>query len=127
MKEKMTEKFFFDTYALIEIYKGNLNYRKYMQDVGMILTKLNILEFVYFLIREGKEKEISESIEKLNKYVVGYDDKILLNSAKMKYENKRERLSFVDCIGYFVAKKYNVKFLTGDIKFKTKESVEFVK
>lgn len=122
----MTERFFFDTYALVEIYKGNLDYRRYMQGIGMIITKLNIMEFVYFLIREGKENEIEEKMQKLNKYAIKYDDEILVNAAKMKHKNKKEKLSFIDCIGYFLAKKHGARFLTGDIKFKNKENVEFV-
>ena len=35
-------------------------------------------------------------------------------------------LSYVDCMGYSFAVKNGMKFLTDDIKFKDKESVEFV-
>ena len=38
-----------------------------------------------------------------------------------------EKLSFIDCIGYYLAKKNKAKFLTGDEKFKNMENVEFVK
>lgn len=123
----MSETFFFDTYALVEIYRGNKNYLPYVSNIGLMLTKLNLLEFIHFLIREGKENEISEYIEKLNRFIVRYNDEVLVDAAKMKFKYKHERLSFVDCIGYFIAKKNGVKFLTGDIKFKDKENVEFVK
>jgi len=33
----------------------------------------------------------------------------------------------VDCIGYIIAKKSGVQFLTGDEHFKDFENVEFVK
>jgi len=45
----------------------------------------------------------------------------------MKYKFKNQKLSFIDCIGYILAKKHKAKFLTGDEKFKGKENVEFVK
>ncbi|MEK6875605.1 MAG: PIN domain-containing protein [Nanoarchaeota archaeon] len=120
-------RFFFDTYALIEIYKKSLRYNGYKEDVGMILTKLNILEFTHFLIREGKENEVEEVFTKLSSFCVRYDDKILIESAKMKFKFSKEKLSFIDCIGYNLAKRYKVRFLTGDEKFKNKENVEFVK
>ncbi len=123
----MSKNFFFDTYALIEIYKGSKNYEKYKKDVKIMLNKLNLLEFAYFLIREKKENEIKEVFEKLSKFNIDYDEEILIDSAEMKFEFQKERLSFVDCIGYNLAKKNKVKFLTGDEQFRNKDNVEFVK
>ena len=45
----MIKKFFFDTYAIIEISKGNPKYKLYKEDVNIILNRLNILEYIYFL------------------------------------------------------------------------------
>lgn len=126
MKGKMTKRFFFDTCALIEIYKGNPKYLKYGTGVGMIITKLNLLEYIYFLIREKKEGDIKEGFENLNNYIIKYDDRTLLNAAHMKFKHKKEGLSYVDCIGYLLAKKHGVKFLTADGKFRNLENVEFV-
>jgi len=41
--------------------------------------------------------------------------------------NKKRNLSYVDCIGYIIAKQRNIKFLTGDKEFEYMENVEFVK
>ena len=120
-------KFYFDTYALIEIYKGNKNYQEYTQDTGMILNKLNILEYVLFLLREKRDENLNDIFNRLSNFCNDYDDEILIEAAKMKYEYSKEKLSFIDCIGYFIAKKNKVKFLTGDEKFKNKTNVEFVK
>ena len=123
----MTKAFYFDTYALIEIGKGNKNYEPYKQNVKVILNKLNLFEFAFFLIREGREKETSEIFEKFSRFNIDYDDEILIKSAEMKFKFLKDRLSFVDCIGYNIAKKNNAKFLTGDEKFRKMENVEFVK
>lgn len=123
----MSNVFFFDTYALIEIYKGNQNYEKYKGKVKMLITGLNILEYVYFLLREKRESEIEEAFSNLSRYMVKYDKEIIINTAKMKHKYSKEKLSFIDCIGYLVALRYKAKFLTGDEKFKDKENVEFVK
>lgn len=120
-------KYFFDTYALVELYKSNPNYAKYKKEIKIILNKLNVQEFIYFLIREGKDSEVEESFRLLSKFNVDYDNEILIKAAKMKFQYKNEKLSFVDCIGYHLAKKHNVKFLTGDSKFQDKENVEFIK
>ena len=123
----MTKSFFFDTYALVELGKNNPRYAKYMEDVEVLLTSLNLMELSYFLIRIGKERDIDGIFEKLSKFEIPYDKDILIKAAKMKFKYKKEKLSFVDCIGYELAKKHNCKFLTGDEKFEDKPNVEFVK
>ncbi len=123
----MTKTLFFDTYALIELGKNNPNYKGYREGVKIVLTDLNLLELSYFLLREGKEKEINELFEKLSRFAISYDKEILVSAAKMKFRYKSEKLSFVDCIGYELAGKHGCKFLTGDEKFRNKKNVEFVK
>lgn len=123
----MAKKFFFDTYALIEIGKGNPKYEPYRKDVMIFLNRLNLLEFSYFLIKEGKGDKAKEIFNKYARFNADYDEETLIDAAEMKFKFLKERLSFIDCIGYFIAKKYNAKFLTGDEKFRNMDNVEFVK
>ncbi|MBS3076195.1 PIN domain-containing protein [Candidatus Pacearchaeota archaeon] len=123
----MTKKIFFDTYALVEIYKGNLNYEKYKTGFQVFLNKLNILEYVYFLMREERKENFTKVFENLNRFNVNYDDEILVNAAKMKFKYKKNKVSFTDCVGYLLAKKHGAKFLTGDKEFEKLDNVEFVK
>ena len=123
----MIKRFYFDTYALIEIGNGNPKYEPYREDVMIILSKLNLLEFSYYLFKEKKENDIKEIFERYLKYDVDYDQETIIKSAEMKLKFLKERLSFIDCIGYFLAKKHNAKFLTGDEKFRNMDNVEFVK
>ena len=127
MNGKMTNKFFFDTYALVEIAKSNPNYEKYKEGIGILTNKLNLMEFAYFLIREKRENEINEFFKMLSRFNVDYDNEILIEAVKMKFKFNHEKLSFIECIGYHLAKKHNTKFLTGDEKFRNKENVEFIK
>ena len=124
---KNIRKFYFDTYALVEIGKGNPDYLQYKENIRVILSRLNLLEFAYVLIKEGKKEDIAQIFIDYSKFNVDYDDNILIEAAEMKFRHLRERLSFIDCIGYIIAKRNNAKFLTGDEKFRHKENVEFVK
>lgn len=124
---KMAKAFFFDTCTLIEIGKDNPAYASYKKDVKMILTKLNLLELAGYLFKHKRENEIQEMFNQLNQYCVEYDDTILIEAAKMKNDYKKERLSYIDCIGYLLAKKHKAKFLTSDGKFEKKKNVEFVR
>ena len=123
----MNKRYFFDTYALVEIYKSNPAYEKYKEGIIIFLNKLNLLEFSYYLMREGKENEVMEIFNKYSRHYVNYDEDVLIKAAEMKFKFLKERLSFIDCIGYILAKKNNALFLTGDEKFRNKENVEFVK
>lgn len=123
----MADAYYFDTYALIEIGRGNPDYEHYKKDVKVFLNRLNLLELSYFLIREGRSNEAKEIFEKFSRFNVDYDEGILLQSAEMKFRHLKKRLSFIDCIGYNLAKKHNAKFLTGDEGFRNMENVEFVK
>ena len=123
----MARKFYFDTYALIEIAKGNPKYLPYKEDVQILLNKLNLLEFTYFLFREEKHGNVKEIFRNYLRFNADYDEEILIKAAEMKFKHLKQRLSFIDCIGYLIAKKNNVKFLTGDEQFRSMENVEFVK
>ena len=46
---------------------------------------------------------------------------------KLRLKHKKRDLSMTDCIGYAIAKRLGIKFLTGDKEFKDFENVEFIK
>ena len=122
--DNVKEMYFFDTYAFFRIIEGNLNYEKY-KDVKAITTIFNLAELNYNLKKE-KDKKIADELTK--KYwdflvEVSLEDLEKAMDLKIKYKD----LSIPDVIGYIIAKKYGVKFLTGDEGFKDFENVEFVK
>jgi len=122
----MDEQYFFDTCILIQIALDNRPFNKY-KGISILLTDLNIMELIHFLINDGREEDIDEVIDELKENVTSYDYKTIIEAAKMKFKYKNEKLSFTDCIGYLLAKKNNCKFLTCDGKFENKENVEFIK
>lgn len=119
--------YFFDSYAIIELILGNENYEKF-KDSLINTSTLNLMEVYYFLLREYN-KQTAEFWMKNLKFRL--TDTIRLNVAlkasKFRFDNKKEELSYIDCLGYFLSKEMNIKFLTGDGKFESKENVEFVK
>lgn len=117
---------FFDSYAILEIIKGSLNYKKYSETI-FITNTLNLSEVFYSLIREIDEKIVLAIIDNLNFEFIEISEEIAIESAKFKYKNKKSNLSYADCIGYITALKNNMKFLTGDKEFERFGDVEFVK
>ena len=122
--------YFFDTYALIEIEKGNKNYKPYMK-AEIITTKLNLIEFYNSLLVDFNEEVADRKFEVYVDNCVLVMDEDIKNGVKfrmqMRNKNKLYKPSFVDCIGYVIALRFGVKFLTGDNAFKDLDNVEFVK
>lgn len=116
----------FDTYALIEIVRGNKNYLRYTDSI-IIINKFILAEFIYWMIRDYGMEKASIYIEKYRKYVNDVDYKIIISAMRFRYKHKKKKLSMTDCISYFMAKNLGVKFLTGDQQFQDLENVEYVK
>jgi len=127
MKVKRINSYYFDTYALVEIGKGNPNYQKYKNNIKIVLNKLNIMEFCYYLLRENRKNEAKSFFKDLIKFHVDMPNIVFIKAIKMKYKYKERKLSYIDCLGYCMAKNLELKFLTGDEKFKDILNVEFVK
>ena len=119
---------FLDTYAIIEIYNGNLNYKNYILDpIEAITALLNLIE-VYFIYFKGfNEEEANKIYDKVKSLVIPINDSIIKEAMKFKIMHQKVRYSMADCIGYITALKFNAKFLTGDYTFKGLEGVEFIK
>lgn len=117
--------FFFDSYALIEIILGNIKYNNY-KNCSFVFTKLNLSEVYYsFLLKDESKANIILKSYKDN--AVEFSVDIIEKAMKFRMKNKKMDLSYADCIGYIYACENNLKFLTGDEKFKDMDNVEFVK
>ncbi|MEK6859321.1 MAG: PIN domain-containing protein [Nanoarchaeota archaeon] len=121
------KKYFFDSYAIIELMKGNPNYAKYVFE-EVTITVFNLTE-IYFSALNTQTEDVAEEI--YNKYkesVVKLTDKIIQEAMKFRKKvYKDKKISYADAIGYTHALKNNMIFLTGDKEFKDLDNVEFVK
>ena len=85
------------------------------------------MELHYSILRLYGEEKAEKAFNFFNKFCIEFDDEIIKGANKFRLKNYRRDLSYIDCIGYVLAKKLNAKFLTGDEQFKDFENVEFVK
>jgi len=119
--------YFFDSYAIIELILENKNYEKIQEDT-ITTTTLNLMEVYYFLLRKYNKQTADFWMKELKFNIIDIIKlDVALKSSYFRFSNKKEKLSYIDCIGYVIANTLNIKFLTGDSKFKNKENVEFVK
>lgn len=121
------ETYFFDTYAFYEIIEGNLSYSNYVSHIAIITTRLNLMELYYGLLIKYDKIKAENYYNLFVKYVVEVTDDVIKQACQLKVELRERRLSYIDCVGYIIAKQRSIKFLTGDKEFKDLPNVEFVK
>lgn len=127
IEEKVVKSsFFFDTYALFEILKGNERYKRYVGS-KITVTKLNLFELYSGILREVDEKNAQNELDNYYKFAVDFDKETIEEAAKMKLALNKRNVSMADCIGYILSKRLGIKFLTGDKEFENLKNVEFVK
>lgn len=122
----MTDVYFFDTYAIMEILRGNPKYSEF-KSLRPVLTLFNLVELHYVLLRRAGAELADELLEEYSIYKVDVDAEVIKQANRLRYRYRKKNLSAADVIGYVVAYKLGIRFLTGDQQFKSMENVEFVK
>jgi|SRR3989344_5213121 len=122
----MNNTYFFDSYALFEIMRGNVNYENFTNS-NIQTTKLNLFEVYFGFLKENNQELASISLNRFINFAIDFDKEIIQEAAKFKLKLNDRNVSMVDCIGYILAKNLQIKFLTGDKQFEHFENVEFVK
>lgn len=122
------KKFFYDSYAVLAYLSDNQSYIGFFEENDGFLTKLNLMEVYFRTLEVHGAKAASRVIKAFAKYVVDFGISDIEGSMKLrlKYKKDGRDISYADALGYYLALKYNVKFLTGDKWFKGLEGVEFV-
>ncbi|MBI4209882.1 MAG: PIN domain-containing protein [Candidatus Diapherotrites archaeon] len=117
------ETIFFDTYAFFEILEANPEYKRF-ESAKAVTTIFNLAE-LNFALKRDKKRAADETTLKYAELLTEVTAEDVINAMTLRMEKRA--LSIPDAIGYTVAKRLGIKFLTGDKEFKGMESVEFVK
>jgi uncharacterized protein len=121
--------YFADSYALIEMLKGNENYRSFQYE-QLVTTEFNICE-VGFAVCRNYPENASRVLKTVRKMVIlqeTRDEDYCSGAARKKLaSNEGKKLSTIDCVGYSVANRLKIPFLTGDREFADIDNVQFVR
>jgi len=93
----------------------------------MVTTKLNLMELHYGLLLSIGKEEADLRFDEYSYYTTEITDSVLKKATEFKAFHRKRNISYIDSIGYTIAKLVGIKFLTGDQQFKDLENVEFVK
>ena len=117
--------YFFDTYALCEIARGSSHYQEFSQGIELTTTLVNVYELYYVLCRDN-EPELAEKFFNL---LIPCCVEILPEDVKVATSIKRngKNLSYIDALGYSVALRAGLQFVTGDEGFRGAKNVAFIK
>ena len=115
-----------DTYVLVEICNGNPKFGDLLKE-NVIVADLTMAEFYGDLYRKYGLKTAEYWHRRLSSVCRVVPRETLLRAIRYRIDNKKQRLSFFDCVGYVFARENNMLFVTGDKEFKGKEGVEFIK
>jgi predicted nucleic acid-binding protein len=119
--------YFFDSYAVIEIIEDNPKYLALLDNVGFAISLWNLLEVHQMLLRQYGPVFADHTFDSLRDFLIEIPDDVIKEASKMRYAMKKRKLSYVDCIGYCMAKRMGIEFLTGDIQFRDLKHVRYVK
>lgn len=115
-----------DTYALVEIHDQNPNFINYL-DEDFVIPELVMAEFYSLILRDYNEKTANYLFKRFEPFISPVGINLMIKAVKYRYENRKQNLSFFDCVGYIFARENGMKFVTGDKEFENKEGVEFIK
>ncbi len=118
--------YYFDTYAIIELLKGNPLY-EFTNEEAIITSTMNLAELYYSLLLEKGKDNVDSILNKLNLEFLEITPKVARASSYFRYNHKKAKLSYIDCVGYTLAKENKLLFLTGDKEFEKLENVRFIK
>jgi len=121
------ESYFFDSYALFCIVKGQESYKRYTSNVKIITTMMNLYEVYYHLIKENMYHEAEIFFDRFEQYCVPLYPKAIKEASRFRLANTKAGLSFIEALGYVIAQQHRIKFLTGDKAFQKMPNVMFVK
>lgn len=121
--------FFLDSYAIIEMAKGNPNYREYREQPALT-SRYNLLE-VYYVLADHREEALARScLESLGPSAVELQLELIPKVALLRRHGRGttgRRLSYVDAFGYVYAFENGYTFLTGAHEFEGMPNVRFAR
>ncbi len=121
----MIGKFYWDTYAIVELIKGNSKFMKYFSK-DTITSELNLMELYYHMLRLFDQDQANKQLNEWAYFAENIPQHVMKLAMQYRFRNKVQRLSYIDCMGYMFAVSNGMKFLTGDKQFEGLPHVEFV-
>lgn len=103
---------FLDTYALIQIAGGRPVFKALAADA--VTGHANLLEFHYHVSRRQNERVASQFLSRYWSLAVPATREDVADASHLRLRESSRRLSFIDALGYAMARNRRLTFVTGD-------------
>ncbi len=120
-------RYFYDSYAVLAYLTDHPKYSAYFEENTGVLTKLNLMEVTYRILIEHGLHAARRVLTAFSRYQIDFSQPDILGAMKLRSSLKSRGLdiSYADALGYYIAQKQHIRFLTGDQAFKDLPNVEF--
>jgi len=115
---------FLDTYALVEILNGNPAYAEELDGAGTSIYHLFELHVQVARLRDDETADLA--FGDLRPLVADVEDADVLAASRFKRAHPKARISYADALGYSMAQRRAVAFVTGDSAFRGMDGVRFI-
>lgn len=115
--------YFFDTHALIGITTARPGYEPY-RAAPIVTDRGCLYEFARYVLKTRRARDVMPTLAALRAERIEPEDKDLLAAAKLL--QRHPRASAQDALGYTLAQREGLKFLTGNTAFRKLRGVEYV-
>jgi predicted nucleic acid-binding protein len=119
-------RFFYDSYSVLAYLSDRPGYAVYFEKNTGILTRLNLMEICYAILRNHGPKAAHEVVEVYSKCEIDFSLSDVEAAMKLRHELRNLELSYADALGYYISKREGLDFLTGDKAFKGLPGVRFL-
>lgn len=99
----------------------------FTKGMKIITTQLNLMELYYQLLALYDKQQAVEFFRRYEEFIVPISNSIIIEAMDFRKLHFKKNLSYVDCIGYIIARKIGIPFLTGDRQFEAMTNVKFIK
>lgn len=115
--------FFFDTHALVGITTARPGYERFRNE-PIVTDRGCLYEFARFILKSRRARDVVPVLAALRAERLDPTDEDLVAAAKL--QRQRPRLSAQDALGYVLARRAGLRFLTGDRAFRGMVGVQLV-
>src|SRR3989338_10595292 len=122
----MVVTYFLDTYAIVEIIKGNPAFTRYLSE-HLFTSIFNLYELYVNILKVDSEESAKREYNRFLEFVTPIKQEHIFYAGKFKITHLKRSISYTDALGYAIAELEHMRFLTGDKEFKDMNNVEFVK
>ena len=123
------EGFFLDTFAIVEYLAGNKSFAPFFDGGRLATSVLNLAELYFRVLSEHGEDRAEAAYTAFRGFRTEVTESDVATGMRLRLRARAAgtNLSYADAIGYAMAGRLGLKFLTGDRAFRTMPNVEFVK